>query len=47
VSIGIAQLKKGQSFREFLRVADKNLYSAKNKGRNLVHYGAMSVTEAV
>jgi diguanylate cyclase (GGDEF)-like protein len=47
VSIGIAQLKKGQSFREFLRVADKNLYSAKNKGRNLVHYGSMSVAEAV
>lgn len=47
VSIGIAQLQKGQSFREFLRVADKNLYSAKNKGRNLVHYGSMSVTEVV
>lgn len=47
VSIGIAQLNKGQSFREFLRDADKNLYSAKNKGRNLVHYGSMSVTEAV
>lgn len=47
VSIGIAQLQKGQSFREFLRNADKNLYSAKNKGRNLVHYGSMSVTEAV
>ncbi|WP_421855958.1 GGDEF domain-containing protein [Marinomonas sp.] len=47
VSIGIAQLKKGQSFREFLRNADKNLYSAKNKGRNLVHYGSISVTEAV
>ena len=47
VSIGIAQLKKGQSFREFLRNADKNLYSAKNKGRNLVHYGSMSITEAV
>ncbi|NLQ18738.1 GGDEF domain-containing protein [Marinomonas sp. M1K-6] len=47
VSIGIAQLIKGQSFREFLRVADKNLYSAKNQGRNLVHYGAMSVTEVI
>ncbi|WP_232827861.1 GGDEF domain-containing protein [Marinomonas shanghaiensis] len=47
VSIGIAQLKKGQTFREFLRAADKNLYSAKNKGRNLVHYGSMSITEAV
>jgi diguanylate cyclase len=47
VSIGIAQLKKGQSFREFLRVADKNLYTAKNEGRNLVHYGSISVTEAV
>lgn len=47
VSIGIAQLKKGQSFREFLRVADKNLYSAKHKGRNLVHYGSLSVSEAV
>ncbi|UTW01537.1 GGDEF domain-containing protein [Marinomonas rhizomae] len=47
VSIGIAQLQKGQSFREFLRDADKNLYSAKNKGRNLVHYGPMHVTEAV
>ncbi|PYF80960.1 diguanylate cyclase (GGDEF)-like protein [Marinomonas alcarazii] len=47
VSIGIAQLQKGQSFREFLRDADKNLYSAKNKGRNLVHYGPMNVSEAV
>jgi diguanylate cyclase (GGDEF)-like protein len=47
VSIGIAQLSKGQSFREFLRDADKNLYSAKNEGRNLVHYGSMSITEAV
>ncbi|MCS7488155.1 GGDEF domain-containing protein [Marinomonas arctica] len=47
VSIGIAQLKKGQTFREFLRVADKNLYSAKNEGRNLVHYGSISVTEAI
>ena len=47
VSIGIAQLKKGQTFREFLRAADKNLYSAKNKGRNLVHYGSMSITEAI
>ncbi|MCW4629057.1 GGDEF domain-containing protein [Marinomonas rhodophyticola] len=47
VSIGIAQLKKGQTFREFLRTADKNLYSAKNKGRNLVHYGSMSITEAI
>jgi diguanylate cyclase len=47
VSIGIAQLNQGQTFREFLRVADKNLYSAKNKGRNLVHYGSISVTEAV
>jgi diguanylate cyclase len=47
VSIGIAELKRGQAFREFLRVADKNLYSAKNKGRNLVHYSSISLTEAV
>jgi diguanylate cyclase len=47
VSIGIAELKRGQTFREFLRVADKNLYSAKNKGRNLVHYSSISLTEAV
>lgn len=47
VSIGIAQLKKGQSFRDFLRAADKNLYSAKNKGRNLVHSESMCLAEAV
>ncbi|NVK72228.1 GGDEF domain-containing protein [Marinomonas sp. CT5] len=47
VSIGIAQLQQGQSFREFLRIADKNLYSAKHKGRNVVHYGSTNFTEAV
>tara|TARA_R110001599_G_scaffold26935_14_gene95020 strand:+ start:1994 stop:3052 length:1059 start_codon:yes stop_codon:yes gene_type:complete len=47
VSIGIAELKKGQTFGEFLRVVDKNLYSAKNEGRNLVHYSSISLTEAV
>jgi len=47
VSIGIAELKKGQTFREFLRIVDKNLYSAKNEGRNLVHYSSVSITEAV
>ncbi|BFM50717.1 GGDEF domain-containing protein [Marinomonas sp. THO17] len=38
VSIGIAKLQQGHSFRKFLRAADKNLYSAKHKGRNLVHH---------
>ncbi|ETI59195.1 GGDEF domain-containing protein [Marinomonas profundimaris] len=47
VSIGIAELKIGQTFAEFLRAADKNLYSAKSKGRNLVHHSAISLTEAV
>lgn len=38
VSIGIAKLQQGHSFRKFLKAADKNLYSAKHKGRNLVHH---------
>ncbi|QRV22960.1 GGDEF domain-containing protein [Marinomonas foliarum] len=45
VSIGIAQLKKGQTFKEFFKVADKNLYSAKNKGRNLVHHEMLTIAE--
>ncbi len=40
VSIGITKLGKHQNFREFLRNADKNLYSAKHLGRNLVHHDA-------
>lgn len=47
VSIGIAQLKKGQTFKEFFKVADRNLYSAKNKGRNLVHHELLTVKEAL
>lgn len=47
VSIGIAQLNKGQTFKEFFKVADKNLYSAKNKGRNLVHHDTMNISEAM
>ncbi|TYL49494.1 GGDEF domain-containing protein [Marinomonas sp. IMCC 4694] len=43
VSIGIAQLKADQSFQAFLQVADHNLYSAKRKGRNVVHYGSMNI----
>ena len=38
VSIGIDQFEKGQDFNDFLYHADKNLYSAKNLGRNTVHY---------
>ncbi|MCB5162279.1 GGDEF domain-containing protein [Marinomonas algarum] len=37
VSIGVAPLHRDQTFRDFLRAADKNLYSAKHKGRNMVH----------
>ncbi len=40
VSIGIDRFKKGQDFNDFLCHADKNLYSAKNLGRNTVHYTA-------
>ncbi|WP_206705334.1 GGDEF domain-containing protein [Marinomonas colpomeniae] len=40
VSIGVTNLEKNQNFREFLRNADKNLYSAKHLGRNLVHHDA-------
>jgi len=47
VSIGIAELHKGQTFRSFLRDADQNLYSAKNQGRNLVHYGVVETLESV
>ncbi|MBR7889140.1 GGDEF domain-containing protein [Marinomonas sp. A79] len=42
VSIGIAPLHQGQTFREFLKAADKNLYSAKHKGRNMVHCDALN-----
>ena len=42
VSIGITKLEKGQDFRKFLRNADKNLYSAKHLGRNLVHQGTFN-----
>jgi diguanylate cyclase (GGDEF)-like protein len=40
VSIGITKLEKNQDFSQFLRNADKNLYSAKNLGRNLVYHDA-------
>ncbi|KZN14223.1 GGDEF domain-containing protein [Marinomonas sp. TW1] len=42
VSIGIAKLQQGHSFRKFLKAADKNLYSAKHKGRNLVHHSDLA-----
>lgn len=45
VSIGVAQLNSGQTFKDFLQVADKNLYTAKHQGRNVVHYGSMNVAE--
>ncbi|ETX10028.1 diguanylate cyclase [Marinomonas ushuaiensis DSM 15871] len=38
VSIGVSELKQGMSFNVFLRNADKNLYHAKNQGRNIVHH---------
>jgi len=36
VSIGVATLARGQSFEQLLHSADKALYKAKQKGRNLV-----------
>ncbi|MFZ4285223.1 sensor domain-containing diguanylate cyclase [Variovorax sp. HJSM1_2] len=36
VSIGVASLARGQSFEQLLNSADKALYKAKQKGRNLV-----------
>lgn len=42
VSIGVAPLHQDQTFREFLKAADKNLYSAKHKGRNMVHCDALN-----
>ncbi|MBJ7537284.1 GGDEF domain-containing protein [Marinomonas transparens] len=39
VSIGVSKFQYGQAFNEFLRLADKNLYRAKNAGRNQVCSG--------
>jgi len=41
VSIGVAQLSTGKTYKDFLREADQNLYSAKNEGRNRVYHSSL------
>lgn len=38
ISLGVASFKEGETIAEVIERADKNLYYAKNKGRNRVEY---------
>lgn len=41
VSIGVARLSTGKTYKDFLQEADQNLYAAKSKGRNRVYHTSL------
>ncbi len=38
VSIGVVQYEIGEKLHAFIKRADKNMYTAKNKGKNCIHF---------
>jgi len=38
VSVGVANFRDGEEIASFVKRADQNMYEAKAKGKNCIHY---------